>query len=615
MDHHLEFCLGEWQVIPLRGVLHGSAGTRRLTPKSMDVLLCLARNQGQVVSRETLIKEVWGDRAVSDEPINKCIAELRRQLGDNRASPSYIETITKRGYRLIADYRPIGNSELQLADNVLNTKQRMAQPWSFLISAGVLLVLVATLYLGINQRQAKKNYTIAVLPFEVLSSLETKEYFADGIHEELIGELSFNKSLSVRSRTSTIGYRNSSKSLTDIARELDAEILVEGSVRQEGDRVRVTAQLIDAVADAHLWTGNYDATLTVVELFAIQSRIAREIATALELTLTKSEASVEAPTSNIAAYDHFMLGKYHYRRQLPGDIQLSVKNFETAVALDPRFADAWDWLAYGYNHAATQIGYLSPAEAYPKARTAALRALEIEPDLATAVSILGYIRAVFDWDWAGAEADLRRAIQLNPNDSGTVWSLAHVLSILNRHDEAVALTQEFADKNKTLGRNDREVALRLIDAGKFEDALVALDRARAAGDEPAQIESTAGVAYFGLGAYDKAITSLEYAADAMQRAPLVVARLAHVYGQHNRAADGRRLVEELRARQDRVAVIVFAIAQVGLGDVEPALDNLEKAADDRDRAILGLAMDPFFSSIRDQPRVNALIRSFAIPKP
>lgn len=621
MDPNREFRLGDWQVTPLRGVLHRAEETRRLTPKAMDVLLCLVRHNGEVVTRDTLLEHVWEGRAVSDEPLNKCIAEIRRQLGDDPGDPDYIETIPKRGYRLIADYEAIG---ADLPDGYAGAKGISGRAGNWLRQAAIMLVLVTGMMFVIRaieneSERPGRPVALAVLPFEMMSADDSQDYFADGMHEELISVLSQNRGLSVRSRTSTLQYRGTTESIPGIGEALDVDVIVEGSVRYENDRVRVTAQLVDAQTDAHLWSANYDETVTVAELFSIQNRIATEIGAALELTLgtAPGDTASDLPTGNLQAYEYFMLGKYHYRRQLPGDMEQAVDNFEAAVALDPLFADAWDWLAYAYNHAATSVGHLSPHDAYPKARAAALRALEIEPDLATAISILGYIRAVYDWDWIGAERDLRRAIELDPDDSGTVWSLAHVLSILHRYDEAIALVREFAEKNPDVGRRHLEVANRLIDAGRYDEALDWLERAEERGAEKAQVADTAGLALLAKGDLDAALEQFEYAVDARQRSAGTVARLSWVYARAGRAAEAEALVGELirRSETEAISALTIATARIGAGNEPATLDLLEQAAADRDRGILSLPVDPLFQDLRDEPRFLALVAGFGIPDP
>ncbi|MEL7185977.1 MAG: winged helix-turn-helix domain-containing protein [Pseudomonadota bacterium] len=609
-DLQREFWLGDWQVIPLRGVIQGAEGSRKITPRAMDVLLCLARHAGEVVSRDTFLEEVWDGRAFSDDPLNRSIAELRRQLGDSSSNPTYIQTIPKRGYRLVANVTPIGEP--------LDREQRAGAKKPLRVFALAVLFVLAAIGTWHLTRSVVPDgrVDIAVLPFASLSE-SGKQYFADGVHEDLIRELSHGESFAVRSRTSTLQYRERLKSIPEIATELGVDVVVEGSVRQDGDTVRVSAQVIRASDDESLWADSFERSLSVAGLFAIQNEIAHEIANALKVELGGSSRSSarSLPTTSIEAYDAFMLGKFHYRRQLPGDIRESVLRFERAVALDPQFAEAWDWLAYAYNHAATSVGYLAPSEAYPKARAAALRALEIEPELATALSILGYIRAVHDRDWIGGIADLERAIQLDPNDAGTVWSLAHVFAMVDRHDEAIRLVEAHATRRPDNGRNHLEVANRQIDARRYEDALLSLASAEARNAEPARVADMRGVVAFAQGRYDDARSLFEFALKANNRASGTLSRYATTLGVVDRTEDAQRLVDELINRLDgeRISDVTMARAMLGIGDHDRALELLGRAVASGDRDVVSVRHDPFFDAIRDHARFHTAMAALNLP--
>ena len=612
LDEQHEFRLGRWHVRPLRGIVQDDSGTRRITPKSMDVLLCLVRHEGKVVDRETFIEEVWQGRAFGDDPLNKCIAELRRQLGDRSTPREYIETLPKRGYRLVATAEPIGEP---LAPVAPDDDRRRGLRW---VALAALLLLGAGLAWQFSRDDpppAAAGVTIAVLPFDDLDDAGLP-YFADAMHEQLIAELSRSELLSVRPRRSTLTFRDRTMPLSAIADALDVDVVVEGSVRRQGDRLRISAELIRAATDESLWADSIERSLSVADLFELQQQIALEIAAALEVTLGASgNDRTTLPTTSLAAYDAFMLGKFHYRRKLPGDIRESVTQFEQAVTHDPAFADAWDWLAYAYNHAATGLGHLPPDIAYPKARAAALRALELAPELATAQSILSYIRAVYDRDWVGAVAGLERAQQLDPNDTGTVWSLAHVYALLGRHDEAIRLTSDLADRFPAEGRNHLEVAHRLSDAGRYEEALERLELAEERGAEPAAVANARGSALVGQGRVAAALPVFEQAVVAEQRAPGALGRLGFCYGRAGQPERALAIVEELesRAMQERVPSLPLAIAYLGVGDEPASLAVLHRAAAERSREMLGIATNPFFATLRDDPDFVALSEIAARP--
>lgn len=611
-----EFMIGEWHVTPLRGVIQGPDGSRRITPKAMDVLQCLARRPGEVVDRDTFLAEVWDGRAFSDDPLNKCIAELRRQLGDRAGQGGYIETIPKRGYRLVAEVRPIGETPPKAESRSTRRYLRVA-------ALALLVVLAAFGAWRLSQDLVPEgNVAIAVLPFDSFGIPE-QSWFADGVHENLIAKLSGGTAFDVRSRTSTLQYRDRSQTLPQIASELGVDIVVEGSVRQDGDTVRVTAQLVRATDDQNLWAATIEKTRSVENLFAIQDEIADEIARAMKINFVSSSGSDDVlPTDNFDAYESFLLGKFHYRRKLPGDIEQSVLRFEEAARLDSQFAEAFDWLAYAYNHAATALGHMRPRDAYPRARAAALRALELEPDLATALSILGYIRAVHDRDWIGAVADLERALQLDPDDSGTVWSLAHVYSLLGRHDEAIRLTSDFASRASTPEQATRrrlEQARRMNDAGQYREVLALLDDVELSGGQIWEIAGARGVASFALGQLDDAAASFELAVQAQQRSPGAVARLAHVLAQLGRRDEAVRLLDELteRGASERIPRLAFATAHAGLGDYGDAIAEIATAVDNGGREVLSLHGDPFFAKLAAHPEFGpefeAIVRNLGLP--
>ena len=391
-------------------------------------------------------------------------------------------------------------------------------------------------------------------------------------------------------------YRRRTQSLGEIAQALAADVIVEGSVRHAGQRVRVTAQLIDTRTDQHLWSGSFDAELSVQTLFDIQAQAAREIAGALETRLSTADraAADDLPTQNLEAYDHFLLGKYHYRKSRLDDLRLSVEYFESAVALDPKFADAWDWLAFAHSHSGTSNGWLLPRDAYPKARAAALRALELDPTRTESRALLGYLRGVYDWDWPGALSALDHAFKLSPDESGTTWSYGYVLAIVGRHEEALKLVAAFADSHPDDPRSHAEVAYRLLDAGRYQDALARVHQALSLGGEPGQLHNLAGVALIGLGRYEAAGDRLEQAAGFQGRSHDVLGHLGFAYARGGRLDAAREVLVELQDRQPRELVSPISLAMVltGLGETDAALRQLERAAEERHREACFMGYSP-----------------------
>jgi TolB-like protein/Tfp pilus assembly protein PilF len=567
---------------------------------------------------------------MSDEPLTRCIAELRQQLGDSRTESRYIQTIPKRGYRLVANVcrddegaeTPAATPDVEAEpagrapDVAADAPPAHAEP---ILSLPLLAGLVAAIVLAVASVWFARDRavlqpratTVAVLPFDDLSPGGDQQYFADGIHEEIITRLSANPALEVVSRTSVMPYRGRTATVREIARALGAGAVIEGSVRYAEGRVRVTAQLIDARTDRNLWAENFDRELTLQDLFAIQAEIAERVAEGLEARFdaAANPATASLPTRDFAAYDEFLLGKYHYRKLQPEDLRLSVQHFQRAVERDPGFAEAWDWLAYAWNHSGTEQGWTTPRDAYPRARAAAVRALELDPRLASSRALLGYLRAVYDWDFAGGLGELEQAMRQDPSDTGTAWSYAYVLSVTGQHERAVEVTRALADASPDVGRVRLELAYRLNDAGRFAEAMAEAERALALGVDGGLAYDVIGMAALGLGDAEGAIAAFEQAAALQRRAPDILGHLAHARARAGRADEARVLLAELETAGQSVYVspMAFASIHAGLGDADAMFRMLEQAAEERARGFLFVGWSPLFTAYREDSRFEALL--------
>jgi TolB-like protein/DNA-binding winged helix-turn-helix (wHTH) protein/Tfp pilus assembly protein PilF len=657
MNAREPFVLGDWTVHPATGTLTGPAGQRRLTPKLTDLLVALVQRAGQVATRDELLRDVWGERsAVSDEPLTRAVAELRKLLGDVRADPAYIETIPKRGYRVVATVRTArrtapGSAAPAVAALPLSTPVPLPvptpvpvsgsspspsppapwagtapaaatrQPWRI---AAVALVVAGAAALGVvlaprgpSATSPSATVSVAVLPFADLSPTADRQYFADGVHEEIVARLTGIAALRIASQSAVDAYRETNTPLREIARELDVNAVMEGTVRYADERVRVTARLTDIGTDSVLWAETFDRALTLEDLFDMQSDIADGVATGLKRSLAVGDAAQLAssmPTASLSAYEAFLLGKYHYRRKQPGDNEIAIEQFQNAVDADQSFAVAWDWLAFAWNDAGAAVESTTPARAFPRARAAALRALELDSKLATSSALLGYLRATYDWDWQAGLAELERAVAAAPMESGTVWSYAYVLSLLGRHDEAIDRVRALAAAFPEEGRLKQEIAERLIDAGRFAEVVELADAAVGGGAERGQIEELLGCAAFGRGDFALAAAELERAVALQQRAAPAVGRLAAAYARIGRDSDARALLAELEAKQRGATFNVATVARVyaALGESDRALALLAQGADERQRDVLGLVHDPFFAALRGEPQFARIVERMGL---
>ncbi len=384
------------------------------------------------VSKDDLIREVWGDVVVGDEALAQRVRLLRQALDEDSQKPRYFSSVRGRGYRLLCDVQSIGASKEQE-----KTK-------SGLIGVAIVLVAAAVFWIfNAQQHDAPpepSENSIAVLPFADLSADQSYGYFADGMQEELLTRLTDIGGLNVSSRTSVEVYRSTSLGLPVIAEQLGVSAIIEGSIRIDADRVRITVQLIEAETDQHLWADNFDRTLSVENIFSIQEEVANRIAQALELEYSRTlePEPVQLPTDNLDAYSAYLLGRYHTFRQTADDLALAITYLEQATTLDPEFAEAFAALGWTYSFLGTSYGNLPPREVYPKAKEAALKALALDSDLADARTLYADILTWYDWDFDAAEREYRKTLELDPLN---VLGYALFLTSQERHAEVIELIE------------------------------------------------------------------------------------------------------------------------------------------------------------------------------
>lgn len=426
-----DFQINSWRVRPQMNSISGRGQDVRLEPKAMEVLLHLAKRAGEVVSKDELIEQVWEGRAVGDEVITNAIWELRKALGDDARHPRYIQTIPKRGYRLIADV-----SEPADSDPAPSRRLRW-RPWAAL-AAGVLLIALLWM-LGDRPDQTALSFdepaSVAVLPIQDLSEAEGQEYFADGLTEALITHLARLPSLRVISPTSVMAYKADPQPLPEVARQLDVQAVVEGTVLRDGPRVRISARLSDPKTSQQLWAQSYERDL--VDILDLQSEVARDIARHVQARLGPSdmERIPSAPSVAPQVHEAYLKGRFFWKQRTRHGLERAVECFQEAIRLDPGYAAAHAGLADAYIILADHR-HRPSSETLQKARQAASAALRLEPDLAEAHTSMAWVRWVLEWDWQGAEQSFLKALELNPNyATGHQWYGAF-LEGLGRLDEA-----------------------------------------------------------------------------------------------------------------------------------------------------------------------------------
>jgi serine/threonine protein kinase/tetratricopeptide (TPR) repeat protein len=448
---------------------------------------------------------------------------------------------------------------------------------------------------------------VAVLPFVNFSANPDNEYFADGITEDVIAQLSKMRSLKVISRTSVMPFKNREPGLREIASRLNASVLLDGSVRRAGDRVRIVAQLIDADTDQHLWGETYDRDLT--DIFAIQSDVALHIASALDAALSPEERTRihREPTTSMEAYQFYLHGRHCLVRYTEEGMRKAIEYFERAIERDANYALAHASIAYAHEEL-VNIGIDQPEISFRAAQAAVDRALAIDSELAEAHTMLAQLRMTRDFDWAGAEIEFRHAVALSPGSADTHDLYGRMCAALGRFDEAVEMGRRAYDLDPLAHRSD--IATTLIRAGRFEEALAAATRALDLDPHYDRAHATLGWAQFFAGRKDEGLTSLKTAVRLSEGKTIWLAQLSQALAMAARMDEAREILDQLvEISRDRyVSPYHLAYVYTGVGEHERALDHLERAYELRAGAISAINSSFLFTPLRSHPRFLTLLR-------
>jgi TolB-like protein/DNA-binding winged helix-turn-helix (wHTH) protein/Tfp pilus assembly protein PilF len=586
----------------------------RLQGQPVEILVMLLQRQGETVTREELQKKLWpADTFVDfEQGLNNAMNRLRAALDDNAETPSFIETLPRRGYRFVGS---VNRSEQALAEDAKTTSSAGALIRLPALAA-VAVLAVAAVVVGLNVRGWRDRLfkgsprpqiqALAVLPLTNLSGDPEQEYFADGMTEALITELGKASSPRVMSRQSVMQYKSSKKSLREVAEELKVDAVLEGAVERYADRMRVTIHLSQAVPERQLWAQEYNRSLR--DALSLQSEIARAIADEIQAKLTPEERTRLAISRSVnpEAQDNYLRGMF---LTAPGksesDRQKAIADFKKAIEEDQSFAPAYAELAMAYFWLGNpEQGGHSAQETMPLAKAAVTKALQLDPSLVRAHLALGLILLNSGWNWSGAEDQYRIALKLNPNCAECHFQYGVLLTGLGRNDEAVAqVNQAIAlDPLSSLYRN--WLALIAYFSGQYD---LAIKLAENLSDEWA---FSLALPYAQKKMYPEAIAIFEKSIARTGRQTDSLGCLAWVYGLAGRKSDTRKIISELRerSRHHYVAPTVFAYAYLGLDDKDRALTYLEQAYEEEDAGLFYLKVGPLLDPLRSEPRFQALLR-------
>ena len=669
-NHAYEF--GPFQLVPEERLLRCNGGAVALSPKDMDLLLVLVESRGRLLQKDELMKHLWPESFVEEANLSHHVFMVRKALNDHEDGVIYIETVPKHGYRFVVPVRQVREEEeaatiarrqssssgdghadenlLQIPDRLTSDSERKlgisSKPasqetlanqeslarrhWLTGVFAVLLLaVLLAALAMTFIPSQGRwwgsrkqtpttlpTIQSLAVLPLANLTGNPEQEYFVDGMTEALISQLGKIGALRVISRTSAMHYKGSRKRLPKIAKELDIQAVLEGSVQRSGNQVRITVQLIEAMSERHLWSDSYDGEMDKV--LTLQSKVAADVAEEIMIAVTREQRSRFTETRSVdpEAYEAFLLGHHHMGKRTSEGLGNALKFFQRAIEKDPNYAPAYAGLADVYD---LMCGYLllAPREAYPKARAAAIAALKIDNKLAEAHIALAKIKARYDLDWEEARKEFLRGIELNPNHAqGHDWYSNFYLTPTGQYDKAIA-ESEHARRLDPLSINiNLNLGTSLWLAGKHDQAIEQLHKTLEIDPNFSLAHSILGNVYVSRGLFEAATEELEKAVK-YSKGELVMAYLAHlgqVYAASGRQREARKVLGNLLQLSRKQYVPAESIAEVyaGLGDKARALEWLEQAYEERSRTFFYLKVFPQWDSLREEPKFQHLVRRMGL---
>jgi TolB-like protein/DNA-binding winged helix-turn-helix (wHTH) protein/Flp pilus assembly protein TadD len=593
---------GDFEFDPASGELHKDGTKVRLQEQPFQILTLLLKRPGEVVTREEVRQALWaGDTFVDfDVGLNSAIKRLRDALNDSADSPRFVETLPRRGYRFVA---PLETSPgpappaLEAPPRTASSGRGEAQAgagvrlrsWGAAAAVSAALLVAGLAATGKwphlrGQLASVPIRSLAVLPFENLSGDPGQDYFADGMTDSLITSLAQVHALRVISRTSVMQYRRANKALPRIAEELDVDAVVEGTVSRAGDRVRITAQLIQATTDRHLWAQSYEREAR--DVMSLQREVAAAIAQAVEVKLQLEEKlrmTRAAGPVQPEAYEAYLKGRLYWSKRSPEASLKAVGYFQQAIERDPAYAPAYSGLSDTYRAFDVQ-GLAPPRECMPKAEEAARKALALDDTLAEAHASLAGVLYRYDWDWEGAEREFRLSLELEPNYAEGHRAYAVYLMTVRRHEEALAEARRARELSPLSLVINTELGMALVRLGRYDEALEQLQKTLEIDPKFARAYQTMAFAYEGKGDWPRALELFEKRPGGGQGRSN--AWLGYAYGVTGRRKEALEILArtEKLSHEHYVTPQSFAIVHLGLGNRDQAMAWLERPTRARSRS-------------------------------
>lgn len=639
-SHAPYFRFGEFQLDRhARRLMRGTTAVA-LTPKAFDALLCLLDHAGTAVSKDQLMAEIWPGRIVEENNLNQAISTLRRALGEQAGDGRYISTEPNRGYRFVADVETVeagmkpatavvtiaadaipapGDDAGVAADgraDVGRDRENVRSRLRLQVGFGVALALLALMVIwrivtfdtAATRPRSATPTTVAVLPFKPIRVEDRDTVLEMGMADTLISKLSRSRQIAVRSLSSVRRFDRLDQDPQAAGLALDVRYVLEGQLQKDSDRVRVSARLLDVGTGVAIWSDTFDEPFS--DVFGVQDTIAAKVANAMSLSLDRDERQAMALgyTRSSEAYELYLTGRYHIGKVTPDEIRSGVQFFRKAIAIDPDYALAHAAIAEALRRLPITSD-IDPNEAFPEAKIEAQRALAIDADLAEGHSVLGWIAMWYEWDWALAEREFRRAIDLDPSIAEAHLGYAGVLSNTGRDIEAMEEARRARELDPLSPMVNSVAATYAAVARRPDEARQLIGKAL-------QIDPEFWIAHFALGMvatgnkdYPLAIAEFERARDTSGGSLQAVSMLGSAQAQSGNASEARAVLDRLETLASKRYVPATAVATVhaGLGDFEATLTWLERAYAQRDVRMTFLKVDRRWDGLRNQPRFAALM--------
>lgn len=598
------FCFDRFQADDIAFRLTADGVPVSLEPKALRLLLYLIQNRGRLVRKQELLDAIWLDAAVSESALTRSVGLLRKALEDDSREPRFIETVPTAGYRFIAQVDISAEPATEvIAQSTASTRGSPAPRRRHLsrlasMAAVCLVLLTITGWVLATRPHSTPIRSLAVLPLDNLSGDVSQEYFAEGMTDELITELARIPNLRVVSRTSVMAGKGSRRSLPDIARRLDVDAIVEGSTVRSGDRIRITAQLIDARSDRHLWAQSFEGSAS--DVLSLQDSVAQQIAAQARLVLAPA---APRPPVNPAAHDAYLRGRYFFNKQ---DISHSLEYFQQAIALDPNYASAYAGYADALDAVAT-FGFGPPEQVMPKALAAAQRAIQLDPQNGEAYTEIGSIQTIYAWDWAAAEQNLTRGVSLNPSDSLAEFKYAVYLDAVGRPQDAVTQMRRALQLDPLSFLVNRRLGATLYLARQYDAALAQFQRAEEMEHSPRSIDNYLSLIYEQKGQNDNAVQH-DLSALHADESQLDTAALLREYRQRGWQSYWRARTQALLATSPRPCTAYeIGLDDLRVKDLDHAFESFQHAIDSHCYSMALIRVEPLLDSVRHDPRYAALL--------